>query len=230
MKFKAQIAAATIRLLVGSLRFRFVVDDPDTAPQRMAGPGLYIFWHEMLLLPAYTHSREITPLISASRDGDLMDAVVRSFGGSIIRGSTDHGKTDRGGRRALREMLRQGKTRHLAIPVDGPIGPSRKVSPGAVFLASRSGMPIVPVGLAPRWFVSFGPEGRKVNFPAPLCRAWIVLGKPIRIRPELPKSELRAAVESIQAAMDEVQSRAEKYVRTDWCGSKPMTLGEFRTL
>ena len=59
----------------------------------------------MLLLPAYTHARQIMPLISRSRDGVIADAVVRRLGGDSIRGSTDGAGRSRGGRTALRRCF-----------------------------------------------------------------------------------------------------------------------------
>ena len=44
-------------------------------------------------------------------------------------------------------MLRDGEgTRHFTFTPDGPKGPRRKSQFGLVYLASRSGLPIVPVG------------------------------------------------------------------------------------
>ena len=81
VRTKARIAAGIVRLLVGSLRLRFVLDDPAAVPERLGRPGIYAFWHEMLLIPAFTHGGLISPLISRSPDGDMITEVVRLFGG-----------------------------------------------------------------------------------------------------------------------------------------------------
>src|SRR5206468_6190352 len=104
---------------------------------------LYAFWHEHLLLPAYHYGRrDIRVLISTHADGQLIAEVCRRLGFGLVRGSTT-----RGGVEAVRQMLRDGGASHLAITPDGPRGPRRRVQPGVSFLASRTGLPVVPMGI-----------------------------------------------------------------------------------
>ena len=44
-------------------------------------------------------------------------------------------------------MLRLSRQAHLVITPDGPRGPRRQVQAGMVYLAARTGVPIVPVGI-----------------------------------------------------------------------------------
>lgn len=194
-----------LRAWLGSLEFRFVVDDPAAAPHRMPRHGLYVFWHEMLLLPAYTHGSTIATLVSFGRDGDLIANVLHYWRGRTVRGSTDH----QGGR-ALREMLRLARQSHLGLAVEHPQGPARVVAPGAIFLASRSRMPVVPVGLAPSRWRRVGPAGRRIALPLPFCRVRVVAGRPIRVPADLDRNGLERWRRKVQAAMDQVQSRAER--------------------
>jgi len=230
VRTKARITAGIIRLLVGSLRLRFVLDDPAVVPTRLGRPGVYAFWHEMLLITVFTHAGLISPLISRSPDGEMITEVVRLFGGEAIRGSTNHDGRDRGGARALREMIRHGRERHIAITLDGPIGPIRQVPPGAIVLASRARMPIIPLGIAPacgRWF---GKDSRLVCVPAPFCRTWVVAGRPIDVMPDLTKRDRDEQVRRVQAAMDDVQKRAESYAKGTARPRSWMPLGQIRSL
>ncbi|NLW86314.1 MAG: DUF374 domain-containing protein [Planctomycetes bacterium] len=204
------VLAGGIRLLGGTLRINCVAEDMSSLPHRRPSPAIYSFWHEMLLMAAYTYSAEICPLISRSADGDIAASAVRWLGGEPIRGSTNHGGKDRGGAGALRSMIRRGKLQHLGIAVDGPIGPRRQVGPGIGVLARHGGMPIIPVGIAPGISKGLGREDLMIRVPMPFCRCWIVLGKAVIIPAGARRGESASIV---QRAMDDVQSRAEKYAQ-----------------
>ena len=45
-------------------------------------------------------------------------------------------------------MLKLGRSAHLSITPDGPRGPRRQVQPGLIYLAARTGLPVVPAGFA----------------------------------------------------------------------------------
>ena len=230
MSLTAKIAAATVRLIGRSLRHRFVLDDPDVVPQRMQTPALYVFWHDMLLLPLYTHGSQIVPLISRSGEGAMLDEVIRSFGGRSIRGSTDHGGRNRGGRTALREMLRLGTQRHIGIPIDGPVGhPRRITSRGVAWVASRGQIPVIPVGIATKVLHCFGHADRKLNLPMMFSRAWYVIGKPLRATANVRRAEARAFIEQLQAALDDCQARAESYARNGSAPVPVLTLRKFKS-
>jgi hypothetical protein len=185
----------------------------------------------MLLLPAYTHGAQIVPLISRSIEGSMLDEVIRSFGGRTIRGSTDHGGRNRGGRTALREMLRLGTHRHIGIPIDGPVGhPRRIVSRGVAWVASHGHMPVIPVGIATKVLHCFGHADRKLNLPLIFSRAWFVVGKPLRAPTHVHKAEARAFIQQVQSALDDVQSRAESYVKNGPPSVRTLTLKHLRAL
>jgi lysophospholipid acyltransferase (LPLAT)-like uncharacterized protein len=201
----AWATAWLLRGWLGSLDIRFAIDDLTTVPQHMPRPGLYIFWHEMLLIPAYTHGRMMTTLVSRGRDGDLIAQVLGFWGGQAIRGSTDHQ-----GDRALRELIRRGRQRHLGLTADHPLGPAQVVSPGPIYLASRGGMPLVPVGFALGRCRRAGPAGRRIALPAPFGRVRAVVGRPIQVPPRLGRDRLEAWRRKVQAAMDHAHARAER--------------------
>jgi lysophospholipid acyltransferase (LPLAT)-like uncharacterized protein len=227
---KARVACPILRAWLASLRYRFVVDDPGALPWRIGRPAIYVFWHEAMLMLAHAHVRDASPLISRGRDGDFISAVVERFGGRAVRGSTDHDGKDRGGRAALREMIRQGRTRHLAIPVDGPVGPRRVASAGAVVLAGQTGMPLVPLGLAAGSALEVGPSGREIMLPVPGTRVWAAAGAPMHVPPDLPRDRRGAYTALLQAAMDAVTSRVEGYARGARPPVRPIGLRQLRSL
>lgn len=193
-----------LRVWLGGLTYRFVLDDPEVEPKRMPRRAVYLLWHEMLLAPTYTHARQgVAALVSNHADGELITQIVRMLGGRAVRGSTS-----KRGLSAMRDMMRQGRVLHVAITPDGPRGPRRVMQPGAIYLASRAGMPLIPCGFAFRdcWRHR---SWDRMAFPKPGTVATVVAGRPIDVPPELDKPGLERYREIAQAALDDVQRRAE---------------------
>jgi lysophospholipid acyltransferase (LPLAT)-like uncharacterized protein len=136
------LAAPLLRAWLGTVRIRVANGDTCRHP---ADPGeqrfIYAFWHESLLAPTKIRTR-VKVLISRSADGELIGQICRRMGIGVVRGSTS-----RGGAEGLLEMVRECKDSHLAITPDGPRGPRRRLQPGIIFVASHTGLPIVPVGV-----------------------------------------------------------------------------------
>lgn len=193
-----------LRVWLGSLTYRILLDDPQVEPKRMPRRAVYLLWHEMLLAPTYTHARQgVAALVSQHADGELITQIVRMLGGQAVRGSTS-----KRGLSAMRGMMRKGRVLHVAITPDGPRGPRRVVQPGAIFLASRAGMPLVPCGFAFRdcWRHR---SWDRMAFPKPGTLAGVVAGRPIDVPPDLDKPGLERYRAIAQAALDDVQLRAE---------------------
>ena len=103
---------------------------------------LFAFWHNrQFILPLLRKRHTIHCLISKSRDGDLMSALIRLFGNKAVRGSSS-----RDGMQAMKQsmrLLRAGS--EVAIATDGPRGPAFQVKPGIVQMARALQVPIIPV-------------------------------------------------------------------------------------
>jgi lysophospholipid acyltransferase (LPLAT)-like uncharacterized protein len=207
IKTAAFLLSGIVRCWFATVTIRFTWDDPDTQPLRMGKRrGIYVFWHEMMLMPAYTHAQQgFAVLISQHADGELIAQIIRLFRGSAVRGSTN-----KRGLTALRDLMRRGKLLHLAITPDGPRGPRRIVQPGAIYVASRTGMPIVPVGLAYGGCWRLRRSWDRMAFPHPGQVAQGVAGVAIDVPPDLDRDGIEQYRQRVQAAMDGVQGRAER--------------------
>ncbi len=85
--------------------------------------------------------RRLAALVSASRDGGLLAAILELFGVQPVRGSSS-----RRGAQALLELTTWAERGYdLAITPDGPRGPRYVVQEGVMSLAQITGLPIVPV-------------------------------------------------------------------------------------
>ena len=226
VRFSGLLASWAIRAWIGSLEFRFVVDDPLAIPQRMETGGLYVFWHEMLLLPAYTHGDRIVPVISRGGDGEIATQILSFLGGRAIRGSTDHGDKDRGGRDTAWQIIRRGRGDHIGVTVDGPVGPRRQVSVGSLVAATRHGVPVVPVGFGASVLACVGPAARKIMLPRPWSRVWVVIGK----RMQIPRNDRSQARQMVQDALDAVQLRAQRLAAGAARCRESLSLSQLRNL
>jgi lysophospholipid acyltransferase (LPLAT)-like uncharacterized protein len=205
-------AAWGIRGLVGSCRYRCFPTDPLANLHQLSHQDRFIFsfWHETLLLPAMRYSRmPIDVLISQHADGELIARACRHLGLGTIRGSST-----RGGAEALRQFLNRDTARHIAITPDGPRGPRREVQPGIVYLAARTGIPIVPVGFAFHrcWRL---PSWDRFAVPWPFSPAVGVLGEPLHVPADVDRRELLLWRKKLQTAMDRVMAQAEELAKKE---------------
>src|SRR5262249_29020512 len=143
------LATRFARGLFRTLRFEYRPLGPEVRPWA-AAPGerlIYCIWHENLLLPSlYFGHPSIAVLISKHADGQILGSLISAMGMGMVCGSTN-----RGGVEAVRKLVGENVPwRHLAVTPDGPRGPRRVVQPGIVYVASRTGMKIVPVGVGYR--------------------------------------------------------------------------------
>jgi len=146
----AALAANLARLIFSTIRLR-VIDRSGFLTDPPSGPRILIFWHNRIPAisigflrhyPAKHPSRKgVSVLTSPSKDGDILAGVMANLGMGSVRGSSS-----RRGSTAIRELsalLEAGVD--LAITPDGPRGPKYSLGPGAVFLAQKTGIPIMPL-------------------------------------------------------------------------------------
>ncbi len=206
VKVAALLASGLFRCWLATLYYRFAIAGPHLNPAWRKGPAIFVFWHEMLLMPAYTHARyNAATLVSRHRDGEFLTQVIRLLGGGVVRGSTR-----RKGAAALRQLLRAGRVSHLAIAPDGPKGPRRVVQPGVIYLAARAGMDIIPVGFAFEncWRAK---SWDRLALPKPYTAAFCAVGESMTIPDGLSREQMQTYQDRLQEAMEMAQDRAEAF-------------------
>jgi hypothetical protein len=197
----AAVLGATLLRLVGrTWRLERIGTAEVDGRIRAVEPCLFAFWHARLLALTFDHRhRGHAVLISRHRDGELIARIIERLGYETARGSST-----RGGEEGTREMLRfaeQGLT--LGLTPDGPRGPAEQVKPGIVYLASRTGLPVVPVSAAAArdWRAR---SWDRFRFPWPFTRVVVGYGAPIRVPPQLDESQLEAWRVRIEGALREL--------------------------
>ena len=107
------------------------------------GKGLlYASWHRGLFFLIYWYrNQHVVSIASASEDGELAAQAAKRFGWITARGSSS-----RGGRQAYRAMEDLIKKGHKGgLVADAPRGPRFVSKLGIVYLAKRTGIPVIPV-------------------------------------------------------------------------------------
>jgi len=202
--------ALLIRALGRSWRITTEGPDPFEQPERVVGA----LWHQGLLVAAYRwRGRGVAVPVSQSRDGDLIDGVLRRLGfAESPRGSSSRGASAL--LRALVRLTRQGTV--VAVLPDGPRGPAREAKPGVLALAGMTGAGLVPLGIAARPCLRFGSWDRTL-LPLPFARVHCVYGTPLRV----PKrtEDLEARKRQLEASLDRVTEAAERGLDGSSAGS-----------
>jgi len=191
--------ALSLSLLARTLSIRR--EEVAVEARRRAGlPTIYAAWHGRLaLMPWLYGQRDLHVLISRSRDGEIVAALIRRFGFVPVRGSSS-----RGGAQGFRALLRALAAGHsVGVVPDGPRGPREVVKPGIVGLARLSGAAVVPVavGASSEWRLGSWDEFR---IPRPFARCVVRFGESIQVARGADAAEQDAARKDIESALRSV--------------------------
>ncbi len=163
---------------------------------------IYCFWHNRQGMLLYTHGKyHPAPLISPSKDGEIVAQVAQLFGMRPVRGSSR-----RGPHAALWRLLRSSKDGvAIGLTPDGPLGPALTVKPGVVFLARWLDIPILPMSVSLTRKVIFKSWDRFL-FPLPFGTVHIAYGEPMRVAEfdelEVKALELKAVLDALTLEVD----------------------------
>jgi lysophospholipid acyltransferase (LPLAT)-like uncharacterized protein len=168
----------------------------------VGSPFIASFWHHGIIY--IVHQARKLPyvaMVSPSEDGEYISKILQSKGFETVRGSRS-----KGGISALKGLvrkIRKGKTGVLVA--DGSQGPALKAQPGAILLASYTGVPIVPVGWAASRYITFR-SWDKTALPLPFSKIVMLYGEPIYV----PKNSDADQVEKFRVKLE--KSLNELYV------------------
>jgi lysophospholipid acyltransferase (LPLAT)-like uncharacterized protein len=167
---------------------------------------IFALWHAHLLPLAFTHRRRsVALLISQHRDGELIARIIARLGYLTGRGSST-----RGGEEGIREMLGHAEEgRLLGLTPDGPRGPARRVKPGIVYLASRTGFPVLPVAAAAKgeWVLD---SWDRFRIPFPFTTVVVAYGAPIPVPARLSDEEVEVWRVRIEEGLRALTAEVER--------------------
>lgn len=196
----AEVGTLLLRLLGGTLRWELFDEAGYSRGLPHGKPLLVGTWHNRILILPLCYEwlcrsrRPLTVLTSASRDGALLARIVAAFGIGAVRGSSS-----RGGMAAVRELRKLLKAgRDVVITPDGPRGPAYQINPGLLFLAAKTGIPLMPIRVEYESFWEMR-SWDKFRIPKPFSRVRVWMLPPVHIPDGEP-----AVIEASKARLEEL--------------------------
>ncbi|WP_092117959.1 lysophospholipid acyltransferase family protein [Desulfonatronum thiosulfatophilum] len=182
------IAAMLTNLLSRTLRYS---QENFEECEQMRGRGVRFVvpcWHDELFPLLHLHRDQgVVAVVSQSRDGEFLSQVMARFGYKLARGSSR-----RGGAGALiaarKEMREHGAD--VVFTVDGPRGPRHKVKEGAIYLAAKTGVHLLPLRVFMSRSFVFQNAWDKFQLPWPGAHCRVVYGRPYLVPGILSADEM----------------------------------------
>lgn len=154
--------------VVGFENYRFVKD--------MGKKCVIVFWHGQQFYPIYHfRDRKIAIMVSLSRDGEIQNRILSSFGYGVVRGSSSRGAVS--GLIGMIKKMREGYD--LAMALDGPRGPLHEAKEGVSYIAIKEDCCILPIACAFNSFKLFSSSWDQYIFPYPYSEGVMLVGRPI---------------------------------------------------
>lgn len=205
-RLAARLAYLAMRVWALTLRIQW--DDRFFHPlDASGGPVICCVWHNRLgltmegyrILRRAHRTQGMAAMVSASRDGGFLAAILECFEVQPVRGSTS-----RRGHQALLELTTWAERGYdLAITPDGPRGPSGVVNEGVISLAQVTGLPILPFSFHSHWKLRARSWDRFV-IPLPFSRCEMRLAPMLRVPREATDSEREALRLELERVLNEI--------------------------
>lgn len=187
--------------IASTLRFEVRGREALDELRRQGQPTILSFWHNQIFAATYYFRfQDIVVITSSHFDGEYIARIISRFGYGTARGSSSRGAV-----RALLQLkrhLEEGKD--VAFTIDGPRGPIYQVKPGPIFLARKTGCPVLCFHIEPKRYWRLSGWDR-FRIPKPFSRAVVQFAKPfLPAQDETDQECLRR----YQQVMDGIQEEA----------------------
>ncbi len=171
-------------------------------------PYVLALWHNKVVatILALGFIKKRAGLASPSADGELISVPLEKLGYKMIRGSS--GRDSVKGLVQLIKAVKEGYT--IGTPLDGPKGPAFEAKQGMIYVAQKSGKPMVFMGAAysKKWILS--KTWDKCQIPKPFSKVICVISEPMMISKDVPVEEYKEIVEK---KLNEINEEAENLIK-----------------
>lgn len=162
-----------------SLTWSVTVEEPDSMKKSLQNrePLIFAHWHGDEVALIYLVGRyRIATITSTSKDGEIMNTVLRLLGGVTSRGSSTRGAIN-----ALKGLVRlvRDQKRNSSFAVDGPKGPLHQVKPGVFELSRLMVSPIYAIGVHCDRAWIFEKAWNRAYLPKPFAKIYMRWEGPI---------------------------------------------------
>jgi hypothetical protein len=217
----ALILGGYLWLVLRTVRWSIVNRPPADA--LVADPRGFIacLWHGRIAAaiggrPLCRPARETRLIVSLSEDGEFIARAMEMLGLPAFRGSSRKTKDPRrrhSGGAAYRQSLdwvRRGGV--LIMTPDGPRGPNEEMAEGALRMASRTGAPVILMGLATTPALRLKTWDR-MELPAPFGRGVIAFDGPVFAPEDLEGEAMDALRHAWSVRLTQANAAAEAALR-----------------
>jgi len=170
-------------------------------------PCIYAMWHSnQLLVHGFRNRSNVNILISNSIDGEIVARTAENWGFNVVRGSS--GK--KGAIESTMQMISKlNRGESVAIMVDGPHGPLHKVKNGAIKLAQKTGVPIIPANwYSPQKTFRSLPSWDKMKVPLGKCEILNTYGTPIYVKSDASDEEISIVRQNVYDQLVDLEEKA----------------------
>ena len=208
------LARVLIRSVTWTVRIRCegvqILDELESTGRTAILP----FFHgRQFLLTGFLAGRKLGVMSSFSRDGELQTHVMTGLGFEVVRGSAS-----RGGARGLIGLKRlMEKGYHATVAVDGPKGPIHEVKPVAVFLAKKSGAPVVAMAAAASPAHVFSKAWDLFLLPWPFSKGAVIFSDPIYFNDDMSEEAMARDSRFLKEELLRLQQRADEITGLRTC-------------
>ncbi len=157
-------------------------------------------------------NKSINIMVSRSSDGEIISRIASRLGAVPVRGSTKK----RGGEALVRMIRRVKGGEDAAITPDGPQGPLYRAHPGGVYLAAKTGRPLVPAAFSSSRKIILNSWDRFM-IPIPFSRAVMVYDRPVYVSEKDSMDDKKLEFEE---RLNETTAFADGYFNTSCTGDK----------
>ena len=174
------------------------------------------YWHQQIIFGAWymrtllKRGIKVGFLVSPSKDGEIAANVIKSWGGTVIRGSET-----RTGAQAMRDMytLIAKEKVSPAINSDGPQGPLHEFKVGDLMLSQFTQAPLLPLAYATSraWQLK---SWDQFIIPKPFSRVAIVIGEPFVTPKGLRPEDLEPQRLQMENTLKELTRQAQEILHS----------------
>jgi lysophospholipid acyltransferase (LPLAT)-like uncharacterized protein len=172
-------------------------------------PFVLVFLHgRQFLLVHGIRGWPVAIMTGISYLGEIQSRILEGFGVTTIMGSSKGG-----GPRVLAKMVklvRSGMVGGFAI--DGPRGPYGVAKPGAVYVAKKLGVPIVPVSTAASPSILVTSAWDRYLLPSPFSRSLINFGDVLHLDSDMSDEAVQRDCRMLENVLEDLTRQADESI------------------
>jgi lysophospholipid acyltransferase (LPLAT)-like uncharacterized protein len=201
-KITGILLSGFIKILIKTTKYK-VIESEEAVKHKQA---VIIFWHRKIIptMLGTDFLDKKSSLVSSSKDGDILEEVLKRFDNLVVRGSSNRDSV-----KSLKQILKLIKTGFsVGIAIDGPRGPIYEPKSGALYIAMKTGLPMIPIGgyTNKKWI--FKKAWDKFELPKFFSKSCYYVGEPLYFSKD---SDIESSMKLIKEKLHEVNRTAKEY-------------------